>query len=70
MRKFDISNNGVQNIDCGYTLKPPRRGGSSEYPQLMLWITNKKNRYTPLKPQFYYIKVGFKGYVLHRQVTY
>ena len=23
------------NIDCGYTLEPPRRGGSNEYPQSM-----------------------------------
>ena len=22
-----------QNIHCGYTLEPPRRGGSNEYPQ-------------------------------------
>ena len=25
----------AQNIDCGYSLEPPRRGGSSEYPQSM-----------------------------------
>ena len=25
----------VQNIDCGYSLEPPRRGGSNEYPQSM-----------------------------------
>ena len=25
----------AQNIDCGYTLEPPRRGGSNEYPQSM-----------------------------------
>ena len=24
-----------QNIDCGYTLEPPRRGGSNVYPQSM-----------------------------------
>ena len=23
----------AQNIDCGYSLEPPRRGGSNEYPQ-------------------------------------
>ena len=23
----------AQNIDCGYTLEPPRRGGSNEYPR-------------------------------------
>ena len=25
----------AQNRDCGYTLEPPRRGGSNEYPQSM-----------------------------------
>ena len=30
-----------QNIDCGYTLKPPRRGGSNEYPQSMSWSKKK-----------------------------
>ena len=23
----------AQNIDCGYMLEPPHRGGSNEYPQ-------------------------------------
>ena len=27
----------TQNIDCGYSLEPPRRGGSNEYPQSMFW---------------------------------
>ena len=27
----------VHNIDCGYTLEPPRRGGSNEYSQFMFW---------------------------------
>ena len=26
----------LKNIDCGYSLEPPRRGGSNEYPQSML----------------------------------
>ena len=50
-----------QNIDCGYSLEPPRRGGSNEYPQFMFLSRNKKNNVYPGKPQFYYIKVGFKG---------
>ena len=25
----------AQNIDCGYSLKPPQRGGSNEKPQSM-----------------------------------
>ena len=55
---FHIS---AQNIDCGYSLEPPRRGGSNEYPQSMFLNRNKKNNVYPCKPQFYYIKVGFKG---------
>ena len=51
----------AQNIDCGYSLEPPRRGGSNEYPQSMFLSRNKKNNVYPCKPQFYYIKVGFKG---------
>ena len=27
----------AQNIDFGYSLEPPRRGGSNEYPQSMFW---------------------------------
>ena len=55
---FHIS---AQNIDCGYSLEPPRRGDFNEYPQSMLLSRNKKNNVYPCKPQFYYIKVGFKG---------
>ena len=36
------------------------RGGSNEYPQSMFLSRNKKNNVYPCKPQFYYIKVGFK----------
>ena len=27
----------AQNIDCEYSIEPPRRGGSNEYPQSMFW---------------------------------
>ena len=27
----------AQNTDCGYSLEPPRQGGSNEYPQSMFW---------------------------------
>ena len=33
----------AQNIDCGYSLEPPRRGGSNEYPQSMFWAEIWKN---------------------------
>ena len=55
---FHIS---AQNIDCGYSLEPPHRGGSNEYPQSMFLSRNEKNNVYPCKPQFYYIKLGFKG---------
>ena len=57
----DICHISAQNIDCGYSLEPPRRGGSNGYPQCMFLSRNKKNNVYPCKPQFYYIKVGFKG---------
>ena len=42
-----------QNIDFGYTLLPPRRGGSNEYSQSMFLSKNKKNSYTPTYNSFY-----------------
>ena len=57
----NISHTSDQNIDCGYWLEPPRRGGSNEYPQSMFLGRNEKNKVYPCKPQFYYIKVGFRG---------
>ena len=60
-KNSDIFHISAQNIDCGYSLGPPRRGGSNEYPQSMFLSRNKKNNVYPCKPQFYYIKVGLKG---------
>ena len=39
-----------QNTDCGYSLEPPRQGGSKEYPQSMFLSRNKKNNVYPCKP--------------------
>ena len=61
IKNSDIFHISAQNIDCEYSLEPPRRGGSNEYPQSMFLSRNKKNNVYPCKPQFYYIKVGFKG---------
>ena len=63
---FQITNSNIfqicaQNINCGYSFEPPRRGGSNEYPQSMILSRNKKNNAYPCKPQFYDIKVGLKG---------
>ena len=61
MKTSDIFHISAQNIDCRYSLEPPRRGGSNEYPQSMFSSRNKENNVYPCKPQFYYIKGGFKG---------
>ena len=47
---FDIFLIFAQNIDCGYTLEPPRRGGSSEYQQSMFSSKIKKHMFTPANP--------------------
>ena len=67
-KNSDIFHISAQNIDCGYSLEPPQRGGSNEYPQSMLLSRNKKNDVYPYKPQFYYIEMGFKGSKLYRHV--
>ena len=61
LKKSYILHISDQNIDCGYSLEPPRRGGSNGYPQSMFLSRNKKNNVYPCKPQFYYIKVGVNG---------
>ena len=38
IKKSDIFNISAQNIDCGYSLEPPRRGGSKENPQSMFLV--------------------------------
>ena len=32
IKTSDIFHVSAQNIDCGYSLEPPHRGGSNEYP--------------------------------------
>ena len=58
----------LKKIDCGYSLELPWWGGSNEYPQSMFLSRNEKNNEYPCKPQFYYIKVGFRGSILYRRV--
>ena len=38
----DIFHISAQNVDCRYSLEPPRRGGSNEYQQSMFLSGNKK----------------------------
>ena len=46
-KNSDITHTSGQNIDCGYSLELPRRGGSNEYPQSMFLGRNKKNNVYP-----------------------
>ena len=50
MKNSDIFYISAQNIDCGYALEPPHRGGSNAYPQSMFLSSNKKNNVYPCKP--------------------
>ena len=43
----------AQNIDCGYSLEPPRWGNSNEYPQSMFWAEIWK------KYQNFYLTLSF-----------
>ena len=61
IKNSDIFHVYAQKRDLWYSLEPPRRGGSNEYPQSMFLSRNRKNNVYPCKPQFYYLKVGFKG---------
>ena len=38
IKNCDIFHISSQNKDCGYSLEPPRRGGSNEYPQSMFFL--------------------------------
>ena len=59
---FDIFLIFDQNIDCGYTLKPPRRGCSTEYPQSMSGSKNKKKKKkVPLHTPILIYKMGVLG---------
>ena len=55
---FQIKNSDIfhilaQNIDCGYSVLTNTHS--------LFFEQNKKNNIYPCKPQFYYIKGGFKG---------
>ena len=52
IKKSDIFHISAQNIDCEYSLEPPQRGGSNEYPQSMCLSRNKKNNVDPVNPSF------------------
>ena len=50
MKNFDIFLIFAQNIDCGYTLERPCRGGSNEYP--VCFGSQIRKIDTPVNPSF------------------
>ena len=56
----------LKNNDCGYSLEPPRRGGSNEYPQSMFWAEIWKYQ-SFLSENFQFLEEKFSRY-LHRHV--
>ena len=58
IKKSDNFHISAQNIDCGYSFEPPRRGGSNEYPQSMFLSRDKKNNVYPCKTPVLLYKSG------------
>ena len=57
----------LKNIDCGYPLEPPRRGGSNEYPQSMFWADIwKKNIRIFVSESFQILEVKVSIYLNRR----
>ena len=52
IKKSDIFHISAQNIDRGYSLDPPRRGGFNEYQQSIFFSKIRKIMYTPVNPSF------------------
>ena len=59
--KNDVFQTSAQKIDCEYLLEPPRQCGSKEYQRSMFFNKIRKKYVHPCKPEFYYVKVEFKG---------
>ena len=59
-------------IDHGYTLEPPRRGGSNEYPQSTFWTKNKKKKKKKKKKKFIQVSkrpFGPLGYNIYKTMA-
>ena len=50
-------------MDCGYSLEPPLRGDSNEYPQSMLEQKNDKYQSIFLSENFQFLEVEFSIYM-------
>ena len=68
IKQSDIFHISAQNVDCVYSLEPPRRGGSNKYSQSMFLSRTKKIIYFPLNPSFTILKWGLRGSKLYRYV--
>ena len=68
----------LQNIDCGYSLEPPRRGGSNIVPKIYVLSKNKNkwpkgNDHSPNSPQLqsldkvvgFFAIYGYGGHLGH-----
>ena len=51
-KNSDIFYISAENVEFGYSLEPPRRGGSNEYPPTMFLAEIRKIMYTPVNPSF------------------
>ena len=51
-KNSDIIHISAQNIDCGYSLEPPRRDGSNEYHNLCFRAEIRKTMYIPVNLSF------------------
>ena len=68
IKNSDIFHISAPNIDCGYPLELPRRGGSNAYPQSMFLSRNKKNNVYDVNPRFILLKWCLRGSKLYRHV--
>ena len=56
----------LKNIDYGYSLEPPRRGGSNEYPQSMFWAEIWKISEFLSEKKIHFLVVKFSVYLNRR----
>ena len=68
IKNSDIFHIPAQNIDCVYSLEPPRWGGSNEYHKLCFLAEIRKIVYTPVNPSFTIQNWGLRGSKLYRHV--
>ena len=61
VKNSDIFHISAPNINCGYLLEPPRRGGSNEYSQSMFLSRNKTYNVYPCKPVLLYKSGVLRG---------